>query len=140
MDVKVMRRGFLNRILGRCATRKPADPGCFEMVEAELVLGLDRAPELAKPGGALRLEGAGLPFRVLVVHGDDGEFHAFRNKCAHAGRRLDPVPGTKTVQCCSVGHSTYDYQGRLLAGSAKSDVYALPVRNRDGKLAVGLEA
>ena len=40
--------------------------------------------------------------RTLVVHGDDGTFHAFANRCRHMGRRLDPVPGTETVQCCSV--------------------------------------
>lgn len=137
---EILPRGFFQRLLGIPATALPRDPGCWSLVEGRLRIDLSRAGELAEPGGALRVEGPGLPCRVLVLHGDDGEFHAFRNRCRHiGGRRLDPVPGTSTVQCCSVSKSTFDYSGRCVHGPAKKAVERFPV-DRDGdSLVVTLE-
>jgi len=75
----------------------------------------------------LRLEGKELTERILVVFGDDGQYYAFKNSCTHAGRRLDPIPGTNKVQCCSVGKSTFDYEGKKQSGSAEHDVHTYPV-------------
>ncbi|THB68146.1 MAG: Rieske (2Fe-2S) protein [Desulfovibrio sp.] len=138
MEIKVMKRGFFNRILGRPATGLPSQPDCWTQENGTIRIDLAKAPELAEPGGALRIEDEKLDQRVLVVHGMDGSYHAFANSCTHGGRRLDPVPGTGTVQCCSVGHSTFDYQGKLLAGMAKEDItrYACSVEN--GMLTVDL--
>lgn len=119
--------GFFKRLFGICATRPPGDPGCFGTREGRIVVDLARAPELSDRGGALRLEGSGLPERVLVFRGEDDAYHAFVNKCAHGGRRLDPLPGTSQVQCCSVGKSTYDYEGMRISGAASGDVRVLEV-------------
>jgi nitrite reductase/ring-hydroxylating ferredoxin subunit len=112
----VLKRGFFNRLFGRCATKKPWNPDCWSYNDREVRVNLEKTPELDEPGKGIRLERDDMPEPVLVIYGDDGEFHAFRNKCSHAGRRLDPVPGQGTVQCCSLGHGTFDYEGNALKG------------------------
>jgi nitrite reductase/ring-hydroxylating ferredoxin subunit len=117
MIIKFLNRSFFQRILGVSATSKPLDPQCWSFDDGKILIDLGRAIELKKPSGALRLEGDELPMRVLVIRGDDGKFHAFHNRCTHIGhRRLDPVPATGAVQCCSVGKSTYTYDGKKIFG------------------------
>ncbi len=84
------------------------------------------------------MEGKNLPERALVIHGDDDKFYAFRNRCRHMGRRLDPVPGTSTVQCSSVGKTTYAYDGKVLYGSAKEPVNTFDLQIDNGKMIITL--
>jgi len=133
---RTLNRALWQRVFGIPATKRPADPGCFEIGDDRLTVDLDRAPELTEPGGAIRLEGGDLKHRILVVHGDDGRYHAFKNRCMHMGRRLDPVPGSHTVQCCSVGKATYDYEGNLVSGSAQGPIEVLPVTVDGRKLVI----
>ena len=115
--------GFFSKLFGICGTQPPSDSGCWSYDDGKLKVDLSRASELAAPGGAIRLEGGSLPQRVLVIHGDDGKFHAFPNRCTHIGhRRLDPVPGTGKLRCCSIGQSEFDFEGHRLAGSARDDI------------------
>ena len=136
--MEILKRNIFQRLFGICATSKPSDEGCWSFANGTIVVNLARAPELAQPDGALRLEGKNLPVRILVVKGDGDGWHAFKNRCAHAGRRLDPVPGTGRVQCCSVGKSTYDGNGNILSGSAKKGVETYAVTLTDGKLMIAL--
>jgi len=95
--------------------------------------------ELKTPGGAIRFEGKSLPKRVLVVCGEDGEYRAFHNRCTHFGhRRLDPVPGTDTVQCCSVNKSTYDSGGNKIFGPTPHPITRYPVEKDQEKLIVSI--
>jgi nitrite reductase/ring-hydroxylating ferredoxin subunit len=136
MPNKVYKRNIFQRIFGICATKPPSDDGCWSYEDGKVVIDLDRTPELAGIGGAIRLEENGLPDRVLVFKGDDSQYHAFQNSCPHAKRRLDPMPGTNQVQCCSVGQSTFDYNGKLISGSAEGDVKTYPVSIEGNKLIV----
>jgi nitrite reductase/ring-hydroxylating ferredoxin subunit len=139
MKPKFLKRGIFQRIFGRCATPEPADTECWTCDGERIEIDLNRAPELASPGGAIRLEKKGLAERVLVVHGEDGAYHAFQNRCRHAGRRLDPVPGTETVQCCSVNKSTYGYDGQPVYGPVRGGVTVFDTQTSDeGKLVVTL--
>jgi len=131
--------GILKRLLGICATQVPANPGCWSYAGGKLEVILDKAPELSQKGGAVRLEGPSLPKRVLVVHGQDGAFHAFPNRCTHIGhRRLDPLPGEDKIRCCSVGKSTFEYSGKLISGSAKESIEPLPLESDGSKLVISL--
>jgi nitrite reductase/ring-hydroxylating ferredoxin subunit len=137
MNLKFLNRGFFQRIFGLPATGKPLDPQCWSFSDGKILIDLKRATELKKPGGALRLEGGGLPMRVLVIRGDDGKFHAFHNRCTHIGhRRLDPVSGTGTVQCCSVGKSTYTYDGKKIYGPPTGPIKTFKVEVEDERLIV----
>jgi nitrite reductase/ring-hydroxylating ferredoxin subunit len=137
-DPKFLKRGFWQRVLGIPATGRPADPDCWSYSSGQVVVDLGRAPELSQPAGAIRLEGQNLPERILVVHGEDGRYRAFVNRCRHMGRRLDPVPGENTVQCCSVGKSTYDYDGKLQFGPSAEGVSTFVVKQVNDKLFIAL--
>jgi len=130
--------GFFRRLFGICRTPKPADPNCWQLEGTQLQIDLSRTPELAEPDGAVRLEGKPLPERVLIVHGRDDRYHALQNRCTHMGRRIDPLSGTTTIQCCSVGKSTYDYDGNLISGSAKTPLQPYPLQQVEGMLLVDL--
>jgi len=131
--------GLFKRLLGICETRPPADAGCWTSAGGKIEIDLERAAELSQPGGAIRLEGSPLPCRLLLLHGNDGEFHAFPNRCTHSGhRRLDPLPGENQIRCCSVGKSVFDYDGRRISGSAQEPLKPFRVELDGRKLVVFL--
>lgn len=132
------KRKWWQRLLGIPATGVPQDPGCWSYEDGTLTVDLARAPELEPASGALRIEADALPKRVLVVHGEDGEYYAFCNKCQHAGRRLDPVSNPGSLQCCSVSKSSYDYEGNILSGPAKGHLIRFALENQDGKLVISI--
>lgn len=138
MEAKKLNRTVFQRILGRPATSLPTSNDFWSVDNGIVTIELEKAEALAKPGGAVRLEGD-LPKRVLVVHGENGQFLAYENKCPHMGRRVDPVPGTETVQCCSIGASTFDPEGNVISGSAKSPLTTQPVTVKDGKLLIEID-
>lgn len=129
---------FFSRIFGICQTQPPADGGAWQTTDKGLEVDLSRVPELSSPGGAVRLEGSGLGARILLLRGEDKALHAFVNKCTHGGRRLDPLAGEDRIQCCSVGKSVFDYQGRLISGSAKKDLAPLAVSEEEGRALIAL--
>jgi len=136
---KTLKRGFFQRLFGKPATLLPEDDGCWTYGDGEVTIELKLAPELMKPGGAIRLEGRDLKNRLLVIHGDDGNYYAFANECTHSNRRLDPVPGAFTIQCCSVGKTTFDYQGNMLAGSGKGPLTTYRVESSEDELTIWLK-
>ncbi|SHK81223.1 Rieske [2Fe-2S] domain-containing protein [Desulfatibacillum alkenivorans DSM 16219] len=139
MGKQGLKRGFINRILGVPATKTPQDSDCWSFKDGVITVDLGRAPELSKPGGAIRLEGADLPERVLVFLGDDGTYRAVKNRCTHIGhRRLDPVPGQNCVQCCSVNGSMYEYDGANLKGPAPHPIKTYQVVKEDNALIIKL--
>ena len=139
MDIKFLKRSLFQRLLGIPATAKPGTEGCWNYANGKLTIDLNKTSELKKPGGALRFEGKNLPKRVLVVCGEQGDYSAFHNRCTHLGhRRLDPVPGTQTVQCCSVNKSTYDSDGNKIFGPAPRPITTFPVEKDQEKLIVSI--
>ncbi|MFC1476976.1 Rieske (2Fe-2S) protein [candidate division KSB1 bacterium] len=127
---------LFHRVFGICATKGPQDPECWNYTDGQIEIELERAPELTPENGAVRLEGKSLPEQVLVFRDNDGGFRALHNKCTHGGRRIDPLPGTHTVQCCSVGKSVFDYEGKPVSGSAKEPVKVYEAVEVDNKLVV----
>ncbi len=141
MQTPSLHRNIIQRLFGICATKQPSDDGCWAFKDRKVIVDLARAPELGSPNGAIRLEKKkGLSERVIMIHGNDRTVHAFSSRCSHAGRRLDPVPGAQQVQCCSIGKSTSDYEGKRLSGSAKGPVDTHTVTLEDGKLTIELKA
>lgn len=139
MDVKFIKRSFFQRLLGKPVTNSPGIDDCWNYADGRVTIDLNAATELNQPGGAIRLEGKSLPKRVLVVHGEDGEYRAFHNRCTHLGhRRLDPVPGTDTVQCCSINKSTYDAGGKKIFGPTPHPVTRYPVKKEQERLIVSI--
>ena len=127
---------FFKMLFGICDTTPPADEGCWNFSDGKIEIQLDRAPELEDKGGAVRLEGNGSPERVLVIHGRDGQFRAYKNRCTHGGRRIDIYDETKLLRCCSISKSTFDYEGNVVSGAAKKPLTQYRVERENGTLTV----
>jgi len=125
---------WLKRIFGVSETPPPGNAAGWEFANQAIKIDLNQMPELAHPGRAVRLEGKGLPVRTLVVHGKDGDYHAFANRCTHMGRRIDPIAGSKIIQCCSISKSKFTYDGKPVGGAAKKALTAAwSVRSSSGR-------
>ena len=131
-------RSFLDRLQGKPLTGLPQLEGAWTKDGDTLMLDLTKLPELDDLGRAVRIEGEVLPDPILVVLGDDGSYYAFKNVCTHAGRMIDPVAGTMTLECCSASKSTYDYQGNVLSGPAKGPLTSFRLETQDDKLIIDL--
>jgi len=128
MTVKFLQRSIWQRIFGISATDKPQDENGWRYESGKLIISLERIRELTRPGTAVRFEGKNLTERILVVFGEDEQYRAFQNRCTHIGhRRLDYVPGTQTVQCCSVNKSTFTVDGNKIHGPAPLPIRPYPV-------------
>jgi len=138
MSITFIKRSFFQRLLGIPETGNPEIDGCWEYADGKLIVDLGKAAELKTPGGAIKLEGKSLPKRVLVVFGEDGNYRAYHNRCSHMGRRLDPVPGTETVQCCSINKSTYDIEGKYIYGPKHQPIMSFPVEKDQDKLIISV--
>jgi len=128
--------GLLKRIFGICETKPPGNSACWEYAGGKIEIDLERAPELSVAGCAIRLESNVLPEKVLVLHGTDEKYYAFRNKCTHMGRRIDPLEGSPNIRCCSVSKSTFDYEGNLISGPAKGPLKPFQTDAANGKLTI----
>jgi nitrite reductase/ring-hydroxylating ferredoxin subunit len=130
--------GLFARIFGICKSRIPGDPDSWRYSQGEIHAEPERISELSNPGSSVRLEGKGLSQKILLVYGTDGNFYAFENKCTHMGRRLDALGTDKSIQCCSISKSTYDYTGRVVSGPAKGSLKSLPLEMKDGRVIIFL--
>jgi cytochrome b6-f complex iron-sulfur subunit len=128
-------KDFLKALAGICDT-KPLSPDHWELQGNKVLVRIGEVPELQSAGGAVYLRGKGLSGPVLIVRGDDGNYHCFSNRCTHMGRRLDPVKGKPVVRCCSVGHSTFDFSGSKLNGPAKGPIQKYRSRLENDELVV----
>jgi nitrite reductase/ring-hydroxylating ferredoxin subunit len=138
MAAKNLNRNILQRLFGISATKPPVDEKCWTFSHGRLTINLERVPELSQPWGAIRIESANIPARVFVMKDGEGNYRAFRNHCEHSGRRLDPVPGTETIQCCSVGQSIFNYDGQVIIGSAEKPLIIYPAQVVDSRLIITL--
>lgn len=129
---------LLKALGGVCRTR-PLDPTLWDLQGDRVTVDLSNSPELAAAGGAVYLAGKGLPSAVLVARKPDSGFVCVENRCTHMGRKLDPEPDGKTLRCCSVSHSTFDYDGNKITGPAKGPVRVYNCRETDGKLVISLK-
>lgn len=99
-------------LLSACASlvARPVTP-----VDGKIELPLQHYPELAQPGGWLKLQPAGQPEPVYVLQLDSGDIAALSPVCTHLGCRVD-IQGPVLV--CPCHGSTYDRAGRVLRGPA----------------------
>lgn len=131
-------RSVLDRIQGNPLTGLPEDAGAWTYANDELTLDLARLPELDSLGGAVRIEGDVLPDPVLVFLGENDNFYAFKNACTHGGRKIDPITGTMTIECCSMSGSKFDYEGNVLSGPAQAPLTAYPIALEGSTLRIAL--
>ena len=129
---------LLKRIFGICETSLPGNADAWIIENGAVRIDLAYMPELQASGSGVRLEGSGLDPRLLVFHGDDGQYYALANRCTHMGRRIDTIRGSNTIECCSVSKSTFTYDGSPVSGAAKKPLKRFPVRREGETLIVSL--
>lgn len=108
--------GFFQALLGKCDT-KPLDVGLWKIEGDKVKVQIEKAA--VGKGGATYLFGNGLKKPILIVRTAEDKYLAFENSCPHGKRKIDPVLGEAKLRCCSLGHSTFDYDGKVLGGPAK---------------------
>ena len=128
--------GFIKAILGRCETQ-PLARNLWSIENRTVKVKVGQVPELTRTGGAVFLEGQELEAPILLVRNGD-DYLAFSNKCTHGGRKLDPVPEKSMLRCCSIGHSTFDYEGKKIGGPAKGHLTRYGAEVTEGELLVRL--
>ncbi|MDV2988881.1 MAG: Rieske (2Fe-2S) protein [Dehalogenimonas sp.] len=127
--------GLIQAILGICETQ-PLNNEVWQVKEKKALIDLEKASAL-KGNSAVYLKGKGLAKPILVIHTGD-EYRAYTNRCKHMGRKIDLVPGENKLRCCSLGHSEYDLDGKILKGPAKESINKYKVRTKDGLLIIDL--
>jgi len=127
-----------DRFRGIPQTKLPQIEGAWELTGDRLEIDLAKLPELDSLGGAVRIEGSALPEPILVVMGNDGEYHAYANRCSHGGRMIDPAEASNTLECCSVSRSTFDIQGNVLSGPAEGPLTTYSVATEGSYLVIEL--
>jgi cytochrome b6-f complex iron-sulfur subunit len=127
MSTKPAKRKFHQRLFCVPATPEPSNDAGWRVAEGTLIVELSKLPELSEPDSAVRFESDKLPDRLLLVHGMNDAFYAYANHCGCGGFRIDPVPGEEKIRCCTLMQSTFDYDGKVLTGSAKKDLTVYPI-------------
>jgi nitrite reductase/ring-hydroxylating ferredoxin subunit len=127
---------ILDRLRGVSKTPLLENDAAWDYTGSTLTLALNLVPDLAEPGGAVRLENDQVPEPLLIVHGEDGNYHVYVNKCPHAKRKIDPAGGK--LECTSIGQSTFDYDGTVLSGPAKSSLTTYVVELKGDQLLISL--
>jgi cytochrome b6-f complex iron-sulfur subunit len=94
----------------------------WELEGNKIQVKLDKMPEPLEKGAATYIEDKSLQYPVLILRTEDNTYLAFANRCTHSHRKLDPVAGQQILRCCSVMHSTFNYQGEKLSGPAKGNL------------------
>ena len=126
----------IKSILGICET-KPLSDNLWSFEGNKARVRLSQMPEPCPKGGAVYLKGQGLRIPILLVRTEDDQYLAFANRCTHMGhRKLDPAPGQPILRCCSVSHSTFDYEGRRIDGPAKEPLTRYTIDLSDGDLII----
>lgn len=131
--------GIIKQIFGICATAMPQNKSAWENKGDHILVKLSACPELEKANSGIRIEKRGLKDRILVVRGENDQFYAFKNQCSHIGRRrIDPLPGKEQLRCCSVNKSTYQYDGSVVSGPAKTPLKTYTVEVNEDILIIRL--
>ncbi|MCJ7522627.1 MAG: Rieske 2Fe-2S domain-containing protein [Dehalococcoidia bacterium] len=127
--------GFLKALFGICVT-KPLNPESWSLEDGKVRMKLGGVSELSREGGAVYLQGQGLDKPILIVRARDDKYLAFTNSCPHLHRRIDQVPGKPLLRCCSIMHSTFDYEGRKVTGPANGGLTKHEAELEEGELIV----
>ena len=136
----IPRREFL----GACAACAGAlVAGCASLVTHPVPVAAGRVhlaladyPELARPGGALRIQPAGMADPVFELT-DGASFQAVSPICTHRGCTVD-VKGERLV--CPCHGSTYDRKGSVLRGPAQRPLTRYPVTRGGDVLVIEVPA
>ena len=145
--VKINRRGFIKltgaAILSGCAGAigmsacsswrdeycVPLAPeGSYRLERGRVILSSSTLGSLAAAGNAVKLVFGGdeeKVERLVVIHSEDGKYHAFVDHCTHNKKELVYLHEEKLLRCYS-GRSYFDMEGNVMKGPAEKPLHVLP--------------
>ena len=139
--MEIDRRAFLELLGGTLAM---AAGGCASVMVTRVTpadgavrLPVGNYPQLAMPGGYLRIQPDGMPTPLYVLAMEESRFVALSPVCTHLGCTV-AIEGARLV--CPCHGSTYDRTGRVLRGPAQRALEQFPTSlSDDGELVIQLE-
>lgn len=137
------RRRFMELAAGMLAAA--ALPGCASVALTRVApsggavrLPIRNFPQLARPGGYLKLQPDGAETPVYVLALDGGEYAALSPICTHRGCTVN-LEGAQLV--CPCHGSAFDRTGQVLRGPADEPLRRFPVTvNSEQELVIRLES
>ena len=129
--------GIFKQLFGICETKRPLNEKAWTLNKDNIIeVDLNLMTELKEKECAVRLERRSPLIRVLLLKNQNGDFHAFENRCTHMGRRLDLREGQQKMKCCSVSGSCFDMDGNVTGGPAKKTIRKFNVIKEDNILKI----
>ena len=99
---------------------------------------LDKVPELALVGGAVKIVDANLNDSLIVVRESEDGYVAASIKCTHRGVEVEYRADDKCLKCASLGGSRFKTNGEKISGFAKGPLKTYPSFCEDNILVIRL--
>ena len=96
---------------------------------------LDRVPELAPVGGAIKILDPNIDDSLIVARIAEDTYVAASIKCTHRGVEVEYRADDKCFKCASLGGSRFKTSGERVCGFAKRPLKTYPV-SREGNVLV----
>lgn len=134
---RINRRKFIKGVVvaGTCAcgmsgcatfTKTGSTPsipaGAYTVENKSIKIALDKVPELAQTGGAVKIIDTRLPQPVIVGRSGDADYAVVSIKCPHRGVEVEYKHADKQFRCASIGHSTFAMDGTCKKGMTKKSL------------------
>ena len=97
---------------------------------------LDKVPELAQVGGAVKIVDANINDSLIVVREAEDVYVAASIKCTHRGVEVEYRAEEKCFQCASLGGSRFKTNGEKVCGFAKGPLKTYPISRDDSNVLV----
>ena len=113
--------------LGGCATFTkigntppiPDDAYSFEPEGSRLAIDLSNVPQLAEPGGSVKIRDSALPDPLIIARTAEETYVVASIQCPHRGVEVEYQPERGEFECASLGSSQFAADGSRLSGPAK---------------------
>ena len=99
---------------------------------------LDKVPELAVVGGAVKIVDANIDDSLIVVRETEDIYVAASIKCTHRGVEVEYRAKDKCFKCASLGGSRFKTNGEKVCGFAKGPLKTYPISREDSTLVIRL--
>ena len=114
-------------------------PDAYDVVEDKSIrISLDRVPELALVGGAVKILDSNIDDSLIVVRMTEDAYVAASIKCTHRGVEVEYRADDKCFKCASLGGSRFKTNGEKIRGFAKGPLKTYPISSEGNILVVQL--
>jgi Rieske Fe-S protein len=113
--------------LGGCATFTkigntppiPEDAYSFEAAVNRVEVRLAEVPQLAEPGGSVKIRAPALPVPLIIARTAEETYVVAAIECPHRRVEVEYGPESGEFECASLGSSQFAADGSLLGGPAR---------------------